>query len=102
MIQIRDASREDVPSILRLIKELAEYEREPNAVKNTVADLENHLFKEKICNAFVAENAAGIIGFALYYTSYSTWKGKYLYLGDLYVEGNKRKLGLEDCCLRKS
>lgn len=94
MIQIRDASREDVPSILRLIKALAEYEREPNAVENTVADLENHLFEEKICNAFVAEDASGIIGFALYYTSYSTWKGKCLYLEDLYVQENKRTSGI--------
>jgi len=89
VIQLRDASREDAPSILRLINELAEYEREPNAVKNTVADLENHLLKEKICNAFVAENTTGIIGFALYYNSYSTWKGKCLYLGDLYLKETK-------------
>lgn len=90
---IRKAERRDVPIILELIKGLAEYEKAPNEVINTVQGLEHDLFDDKICEAFVALDNDQIIGFALYYTSYSTWKGACIYLEDLYVLPEHRRTG---------
>ena len=94
MIQIREAKPGDQRKIYSLIKELALYEKEPEEVINSEKELYNHLFKEKICHALVAEKNNEIIGFALYYMSYSTWKGKCLYLEDFYVKENTRKEGV--------
>ena len=76
--------------------ELAVFEREPSAVIVPPSSLYNHLFVEKVCFAIVAEDVQTnvIIGFALYYFSYSTWKGKCLYLEDIYVQEIHRKLGI--------
>lgn len=92
-MMIRNAERQDAKAIHGLIVELAIYEKEPDAVSNTVDQLEKHLFDEKVCSAIVAEKDGQVIGFALYYTSYSTWKGKCLYLEDFYVQPNHRKTG---------
>lgn len=89
---IRKAKREDVPSILGLIHELAVYENAPDEVVNSVEELESDLFDHKVCSAFVAVVEEQIVGFALYYLSYSTWKGKCIYLEDLYVKPDYRKL----------
>ena len=96
MINYRIAQAGDEESIHRLIVELAVFEREPNAVIVTSDALYNHLFVEKVCFAIVAEDVQTnvIIGFALYYFSYSTWKGKCLYLEDIYVQEIHRKLGI--------
>lgn len=94
MIQIREAKPGDQKEIYLLIKELAHYEEEPEEVINSEVELYNHLFEEKICHALVAEKNNEIIGFALYYMSYSTWKGKCLYLEDFYVKENTRKEGV--------
>ena len=91
MIMIREAILGDEKDILLLIKELAVYEKEPDAVEITTEEIRSHLFDEQICNAIVAVDKDQIIGFALYYTSYSTWKGKCLYLEDLYVKAEMRK-----------
>jgi GNAT superfamily N-acetyltransferase len=91
---IRSATRQDVSAIFQLIEELASFERAPEQVVNTPAQLEIDLFDDQICHAIVAENAHGtVIGFALYYISYSTWKGRCLYLEDFYVIGTQRMLG---------
>ena len=90
---VREAERRDVPMILELIKGLAEYEKAPNEVINTVEGLERDLFDKKICEAFVAEINDQIIGFALFYTSYSTWKGPCIYLEDIYVLPEHRRSG---------
>ncbi|MCT4562174.1 MAG: GNAT family N-acetyltransferase [Crocinitomicaceae bacterium] len=92
-MMIRNAERKDVQEIHQLIVELAIYEKEPEAVTNRVEDLEKHLFDEEVCSAIVAEKEGQIIGFALYYISYSTWKGKCLYLEDFYVQPEHRKTG---------
>ena len=92
MVKIREAERKDVATILDLIKGLAEYEKEPHEVKNTVEGLTRHIFEENYCEAMVAEEAGEVIGFAIYYTSYSTWKGPCIYLEDLYVLPEKRNL----------
>ena len=101
MILIRHAKPQDICSVLELIQELAEFEREPKAVVNTESDLNQHIFKDKICNTIVAEDKNEIIGFALYYNSYSTWKGKCLYLEDLYVQEAKRNQGVGNLLFEK-
>ena len=93
MILIRNAQPGDEKDILLLIQELAVYEKEPDAVENTAEEIHSHLFDEGICDAIVAIKNDEIIGFALYYTSYSTWKGKCLYLEDLYVKAKMRRSG---------
>ena len=78
-----------------LIMELALYEREPNAVIISVDDLKRHGFSEQRFHCFVAEHKkSGIVGMALYYSRYSTWKGPTLHLEDLYVKPKFRKGGL--------
>lgn len=93
-MEIRFAKRGDGAGIMRLIQALAEYEKAPNEVVNTAKDLECHLFDEEICEALVCEIDSDIVGFALWYTSYSTWKGKCLYLEDFFVLPEYRKLGI--------
>jgi GNAT superfamily N-acetyltransferase len=91
---IRIATREDVNAIFHLIEELAAYERAPEQVVNTPQQLEIDLFDDCICSAIVATNKSDeVIGFALYYLSYSTWKGRCLYLEDFYVKENERNQG---------
>jgi GNAT superfamily N-acetyltransferase len=88
MSVIRPATVEDVPLILQMIHELAIYEKEPHAVRNTPEMLTDVLFDENPrVYATMAENAAGEVqGFALWFLNYSTWEGVHgIYLEDLYV-----------------
>jgi GNAT superfamily N-acetyltransferase len=91
----REATKEDIHSVLDLITELAVFEKEPTAVEVTASDLERDGFsnnpKFKI---FVAEEATKIIGIAFIYMRYSTWKGPIVHLEDLIVTQEKRKLGV--------
>lgn len=94
---IRKGDQNDVPGIFRLIKELAEFERAPEAVVNTEKMLlEDGFGPHSIYRVFVAEDAATneIIGIALYYAAYSTWKGRILYLDDLVVTKSRRRYGI--------
>jgi GNAT superfamily N-acetyltransferase len=91
---IREARKGDEQAIMDLIHGLALYEKAPEQVVNTAEDLAVHLFEEKICEAIVAEKDEQIVGFALYYTNYSTWKGKCLYLEDFYVLPELRGEGI--------
>jgi GNAT superfamily N-acetyltransferase len=91
---IRLAERKDVLSIFNLIVELATYERAPEQVSNTPEQLEIDLFDLHICEALVAELEGEVVGFALYYTNYSTWKGACLYLEDFYVKDIHRRKGI--------
>ena len=91
---IREARKGDEQAIMDLIHGLALYEKAPEQVVNTAEDLAIHLFEEKICEAIVAEKDNQIVGFALYYTNYSTWKGKCLYLEDFYVLPELRGEGI--------
>lgn len=95
MTLIREARREDCPSILGLIKELATYEREPDAVVNTVEALEEHLFGPApavFCH--VAEHEGRVIGLALWFLTYSTWQGRHgIHLDDLYISPEHRGQG---------
>lgn len=91
---IRNATQNDMTAVLNLIQELATFEKEPDAVVITVADLIRDGFSEKpLFNCFVAEEENQIIGIALYYYRYSTWKGKTIHLEDLIVKEDKRGTG---------
>ena len=94
MIIVRDAKPGDEQSIYDLVYALAVYEKNPQEVVNTPEQIAKDLFENKICYAIVAEQSNQIIGFALYYVSYSTWKGKSLYLEDLFVVPERRKDGV--------
>ena len=91
---IRKATKNDMSSVLELIQELATFEKEPDAVVVTVDDLIRDGFSENpLFQCFVAEEENEIIGMALYYYRYSTWKGKTIHLEDLIVKENKRGTG---------
>lgn len=92
---IRKATPEDMPAVLGLITELAIFEREPDAVVVTVEDLQRDGFgNNPLFHAFVAEQNGKIVGMALYYYRYSTWKGKTIHLEDLIVTQTMRGTGL--------
>ena len=93
--QVRKATKNDMPSVLKLINELAVYEREPDAVEVTVADLERDGFGDQpLFNCFVAQAEDKIVGMALFYNRYSTWKGKTIHLEDLIVSEDYRGKGI--------
>ena len=90
---IREGAKQDMPSVLKLIQELAHFEKEANAVVVTVSDLESDGFgKRPLFKTFVAEINNEIIGMALFYPRYSTWKGPTIHLEDLIVTKSKRGL----------
>jgi GNAT superfamily N-acetyltransferase len=92
---IREATLADCSRILELINELAVYERAPEEVTVTLAEFEDAGFGQKpVWKAFVAEVDAFIVGFALYYVRYSTWKGCRLYLEDFIVTDSHRGKGI--------
>jgi GNAT superfamily N-acetyltransferase len=91
---IRKAEQTDVAAIFALIQELALYEKAPEQVTNTAEQLAIDLFEKELCEAIVAEKENQVVGFALYYTSYSTWKGACLYLEDFYVIESERQHGI--------
>lgn len=92
---IRKATKGDAPAILGLVKELATYEKEPDAVEVTLAEMEADGFgPNAIYSAYVAEIAGNIVGMALYYVKYSTWKGKAIYLDDIIVTEKHRRSGI--------
>ncbi|MBK0371092.1 GNAT family N-acetyltransferase [Flavobacterium agrisoli] len=92
---IRKGNIQDMPGVLDLIQELATFEKEPDAVEVTVADLERDGFgANPLFHVFIAEVAQEIVGIALYYYRYSTWKGKTIHLEDLIVKDSKRGLGI--------
>ncbi|HEY4540194.1 MAG TPA: GNAT family N-acetyltransferase [Faecalibacter sp.] len=94
-VVIRAARKEDCPRILELIKELALYEKAPDEVTVTLEEMEACGFGEKpVWGSLVAEVNGEILGIALYYDRYSTWKGRRLYLEDLIVTESARGLGL--------
>lgn len=93
-MQVRQGTKADMKAVLSLIQELAIFEKEPDAVVITEADLIRDGFGENpLFHTFVAEENGEIIGMALYYYRYSTWKGKTIHLEDLVVRENKRGTG---------
>lgn len=94
-IIIRKGRKEDLSDVLRLVYELADFEKAPDAVTNTIADMEVDGFgPHPVFEFYVAEVNQEIAGIALYYIKYSTWKGKGLYLDDLIVTEKLRGKGI--------
>lgn len=94
-VLIRRAQKEDCPSLMALIHELAEYEKAPGEVSVTLAHFEESGFGVRpVWWAFVAESAGQLAGMALYYIRYSTWKGQRLFLEDLIVSQAMRGRGI--------
>ena len=92
---IRKGVKKDIPQVLDLIKELAEFENAPDQVTNTIERLENDGFgNQPVYDLFVAESENKIIGMAITYFRYSTWKGKNLYIEDLIINKKFRREGI--------
>ena len=91
---IRKIEPKDVVAVMDLIRGLAEYEKDLKSVKNNAERLSADIFEHKYCDSLVAEVDGNIVGFSLYYISYSTWKGPCLYLEDLFVLPEHRSTGL--------
>jgi GNAT superfamily N-acetyltransferase len=102
-ITIRDATSKDAGQILAFIRALAAYEREPDAVKATQADLLEHGFGENpYYSCLIAETDGVPAGFALFFYDYSTWLGKPgLYLEDLFVSPQHRGAGIGKALLQR-
>ena len=99
---IRFATEADVPAIHGLITELAVYEREPDAVAITEADLlRDGWGPQPHFTCLVAESDGAVVGFALYHPTYSTWQGRSMYLEDLYVQPAFRGHGLGTALLAR-
>ncbi|MCU1594073.1 MAG: GCN5-related N-acetyltransferase [Frankiales bacterium] len=93
---IRPATSADVPVLLELVRALAVYEKEPDAVKASEEDLHEALFgADHVASCHVAEHEGVVVGFALWYRTFSTWTGRPgLWLEDLFVRPEARGTGL--------
>lgn len=92
-IIIRKAVDSDLASIYELVLELAIYENGREQVTTTLEDYQND-FKEGLFESIVAESKGEIVGMMLYYMTFSTWKGKMLYLEDFVVKESFRSKGV--------
>jgi GNAT superfamily N-acetyltransferase len=94
-IEIRIGTKADIPFALNLVKELAVYEKAPTEVEVTIEEMTEWGFgTDKQFDFFVALESNAIVGLALYYYKYSTWKGKCLFLEDIIVTEQQRGKGL--------
>lgn len=92
-IKIREGTKSDSQIIHNMIQDLAEFERENNEPQLTVADIERDGFELNLFSTMLAEHQEHVVGMAIYYPRYSTWKGKVLYLEDLFVLEEYRSHG---------
>ena len=101
-VTVRRANPADVPEILRMIKALATFEREPDAVMASEDMLRRALFAvEPKVFAHVAEHEGALVGLALWFLNFSTWTGRHgIYLEDLYVDDAARGLGVGRALMR--
>ncbi len=91
---IRKGEERDIPSLMALIKELAEFEKMPEHVKTTEAQLLEDWQTHNAFDFLVAEVDGVVVGISLYYPRYSTWNGRCYYLEDLYVKPELRGAGI--------
>ena len=91
--EIIQAKVEDLSDIFSLVKDLANYEKEPEAVTTDLVEYKR-CFEEGVFEAILAKKEGTTIGMALYYTTFSTWKGRMIYLEDFIVKEPFRKLGV--------
>lgn len=92
-INIRPGTAKDLPAIHNLVLELAEYEKAAHEFTASLEDYQRD-FGEGVFEVLVAEREETIVGMALYYMTYSTWKGKILYLEDFVVQAAYRRKGI--------
>jgi len=92
-ITIRPAKKKDIPDIHALVMELAIYEKEPESFSASIETYHKD-FEDSVFEALVAETENTIVGMALYYMAYSTWKGKMLFLEDFIIRDEYRKQGI--------
>jgi len=94
-ITIREGIKEDLPAVLRLIKELADFENARDQVTITLEDLEKDGFEGSPWYWFlVAEKDNEIVGLSFYWIRYSTWKGKFLFLEDFVIKEEYKRQGI--------
>lgn len=92
-ITIRQAKESDLGAILELVKELALYENAPEEVTATLEDYRKN-FRKGVFEALVAERNGTVAGMALYFLTWSTWRGRMLYLDDFVVKDTERQQGI--------
>lgn len=101
-MNIRKGTKNDIPRTLELIIELASFEKSEDKVMTTVERMEKDGFgSNSFFEFYVAENDSDIVGIALFYYRYSTWKGRMLYLEDLVVTKTERRKGIGKMLLDK-
>jgi len=105
-VTIRPAQPADVPVLLALVRELAEYEREPDAVEATEQHLRQALFPADPdgarTHALIAQQAGEVVGMAVWYVTFSTWTGRHgIWLEDLYVRPDRRGSGVGKALLAR-
>jgi GNAT superfamily N-acetyltransferase len=100
---IRFAGKEDVPEVVEMVRELAEFEKLLDKMVATVADYEESLFGERpAAEALVAETEEGLVGYAIFFSTFSTFVGRAgIWLEDLYVRPSARNLGIGKKLLKK-
>lgn len=92
---IREATVNDIPQVRKLVEGLALFEKAPEEVTVSLEEFTNDGFGENpVYKCHVAETDNKIVGFCIFYIAYSTWKGKIVYLDDLFVDEQYRKHGL--------
>lgn len=102
-VNIRQAVKEDLPQVITLIKELAEYEKAANEVNISLNELEQDGFGEHpLYWIILAEVEGKVVGMSFYYIRYSTWTGKNLYLEDIVVKEQYRKHGIGKLLFEKT
>jgi GNAT superfamily N-acetyltransferase len=93
MVTIRPATLTDMPAVHALMYELAVYEKAPEAVEATVEEYQED-FRNGLFESQVAEMDGRVVGMILYFMTYSSWKGKMLYLDDFVVTASHRRYGI--------
>ncbi|XP_034950187.1 diamine acetyltransferase 1 [Chelonus insularis] len=94
-IKIRELRREDCVSLRKLMQELADFQEMPDAIELNSEDLQKYAFGENPrFYAFVAEFNGDLVGHAIYYDTFSSWRGKCMFLDELYVKSEFRNKGI--------